>query len=72
MSLAALALIVGLMPLILFYTCRASKKAVHIYSFNIPSEDLKAAYALLDKEPQRRSMRSELDHPTAAQFLMLF
>jgi hypothetical protein len=35
----------------------ASRKSVHIYSFNVHPEQLEAAYTLLDKEEGRRSMR---------------
>jgi len=35
----------------------AARNRVHIYSFNIPENTLKKAYDLLDKEPERRSMK---------------
>ena len=38
-------------------TLSAVRNRVHIYSFNIPEDTLKKAYALLDKELERRSMK---------------
>ncbi|KIJ99066.1 hypothetical protein K443DRAFT_180374 [Laccaria amethystina LaAM-08-1] len=39
------------------YIKDASPTGVHVYCFNVPENDLEAAYSLLDKEEQRRSMR---------------
>ena len=35
----------------------ASRNAVHIYSFNVPEDELKSAHDILDKEEERRAMR---------------
>jgi hypothetical protein len=35
----------------------ASRNAVHVYSFNVPEDELKSAHDLLDKEEERRAMR---------------
>lgn len=43
--------------LIYFYTCSTLCRRVHIYSFNVHSEQLESAHALLDKEEERKSMR---------------
>ena len=45
------------MLLVVSYTCRASDKSVYVYSFNVPPDQLKEAYDLLDKEDLRKSMK---------------
>ena len=41
----------------LLYTCSASGRRVHIYSFNVCPEQLESAHTLLDKEEEWKSIR---------------
>ena len=44
----------------LFYTCSASSRSVHIFTFNVRPEELDAAHTLLDKCEGRLAMRLDL------------